>query len=59
MFRLAPVLALINNIIEIRLDAWKFLTKYKRPIPFRAADIGIWNNVLSGLSYVALVTNVS
>jgi hypothetical protein len=57
--RLAPLFALFNNLIKLRLDAWKFLTKYKRPIPFKAADIGIWNNILSGVSYFALLTNVS
>ena len=57
--RLAPLFALINNAIELRLDAWKFLSKYKRPIPFKAADIGIWGDILSGVSYFALLTNVS
>ena len=46
-------------MIELRLDAWKLLTRYKRPIPFKSADLGIWNNVISGLSYFALLTNVS
>ena len=39
-FPLAPLFALINNIIEIRLDAYKFVTQWKRPMAARAQDIG-------------------
>ena len=58
-FRLAPLFALFNNVIEIRLDAWKFLSKYKRPIPFKASDIGIWSDIISAVSYIAVLTNVN
>lgn len=40
-FPLAPLLALLNNIIEIRLDAYKFVTQWRRPLPSQAKDIGI------------------
>lgn len=40
-FPLAPLLALLNNIIEIRLDAKKFITELRRPDAMRAKDIGI------------------
>ena len=40
-FPLAPFFALLNNIIEIRLDAFKFVTVYRRPPAYRAQDIGI------------------
>ncbi|CAF4605965.1 unnamed protein product [Rotaria sp. Silwood1] len=56
-FPLAPLFALINNLIEVRLDAWKFLSKYKRPIPHKASDIGIWGNIMSAVSYLAVLTN--
>lgn len=56
--RLAPLFALVNNIIELRLDAWKFLSKYRRPIPHKASDIGIWSDIMSGISYFAVLTNV-
>ncbi len=41
------------------MDAWKFLSKYKRPIPFKASDIGIWSDIISAISYFAVLTNVS
>lgn len=34
-FPLAPLFALINNIFEIRLDAKKMITQYKRPVAQR------------------------
>lgn len=39
-FPLAPLFALLNNIIEIRLDAKKFVTELRRPDAVRAQDIG-------------------
>lgn len=46
-FPLAPLFALLNNIIEIRLDAKKFVTELRRPVAARAKDIGklIWHSV--------------
>uniref|UniRef100_A0A672KV27 Anoctamin n=1 Tax=Sinocyclocheilus grahami TaxID=75366 RepID=A0A672KV27_SINGR len=56
-FPLAPLFALLNNIIEIRLDAKKFVTELRRPIAVRAKDIGIWYTLLRGLSKVAVIVN--
>lgn len=39
-FPLAPLFALLNNVIEIRLDAKKFVTELRRPVAVRAKDIG-------------------
>ncbi|XP_077722295.1 anoctamin-3 isoform X4 [Canis aureus] len=56
-FPLAPLLALLNNIIEIRLDAYKFVTQWRRPLPARATDIGIWYGILEGIGILAVITN--
>nr|XP_019935341.1 PREDICTED: anoctamin-1 [Paralichthys olivaceus] len=56
-FPLAPLFALLNNIIEIRLDAKKFVMQLRRPIAAKAKDIGIWYNLLRGLSKVAVIVN--
>uniref|UniRef100_A0A4W3JJL9 Anoctamin n=1 Tax=Callorhinchus milii TaxID=7868 RepID=A0A4W3JJL9_CALMI len=56
-FPLAPLLALLNNIIEIRLDAYKFVTQWRRPLPARATDIGIWYGILEGIGVLAVITN--
>ena len=39
-FPLGPFFALLNNLVEIRLDAYKFITTYRRPRAARAEDIG-------------------
>ena len=39
-FPLAPFFALLNNWVEIRLDAHKFITVFRRPVAERAQDIG-------------------
>jgi len=39
-FPLAPFFALLNNYFEIRIDAYKFVSGLRRPVPERAGDIG-------------------
>ena len=58
-FPLAPLLALINNVFEIRLDAYKYTTQMRRPIAQQVKDIGIWYSILEGMTYLAVVSNVS
>jgi hypothetical protein len=57
-FPLAPLFALINNVIEIRVDAYKLVVATRRPIPTRAKDIGIWLPILDGVSKLAVISNV-
>ncbi|XP_040201085.1 anoctamin-2 isoform X2 [Rana temporaria] len=56
-FPLAPLFALLNNIIEVRLDAKKFVAELRRPDAVRAKDIGIWYNILSGIGKFAVIIN--
>jgi len=56
-FTLAPFLALFNNIIEIRSDAFKFLSETQRAEYLGARDIGTWYKILNVLGYVAVLTN--
>uniref|UniRef100_A0A3P9I8V4 Anoctamin n=1 Tax=Oryzias latipes TaxID=8090 RepID=A0A3P9I8V4_ORYLA len=55
-FPLAPAFALLNNVIEIRLDASKFVTEIRRPDAVRCKDI-IWYNILCGISKFSVITN--
>uniref|UniRef100_A0A3P8U9D4 Anoctamin n=1 Tax=Amphiprion percula TaxID=161767 RepID=A0A3P8U9D4_AMPPE len=54
---LAPLFALINNWVEIRLDAHKFVTEYRRPVAERAQDIGIWFPILQFITHMAVLSN--
>ncbi|XP_078075850.1 anoctamin-6 isoform X3 [Mustelus asterias] len=56
-FPLAPLLALINNIIEIRVDGWKITTQFRRILAAKAQDIGAWLPILHGVAVFAAVTN--
>ncbi|XP_041074922.1 anoctamin-1-like isoform X3 [Polyodon spathula] len=56
-FPLAPLFALLNNIIEIRLDAKKFVAELRRPVAARAKDIGIWYNILRVVAKLAVIIN--
>lgn len=58
-FPLAPVLALVNNLFEIRVDAWKITTQFRRVVPEKAQDIGAWQPILQGVAILAVATNVS
>ena len=39
-FTLGPLFALINNLLEIRLDAKKMITTMRRPVSQRVKNIG-------------------
>nr|CAB3221926.1 anoctamin-7 [Phallusia mammillata] len=56
-FPLAPVFALLNNWIEIRLDASKLVCEVRRPVAHRAENIGIWYEILDALVQIAVITN--
>uniref|UniRef100_A0A8C6KTY7 Anoctamin n=1 Tax=Nothobranchius furzeri TaxID=105023 RepID=A0A8C6KTY7_NOTFU len=56
-FPLAPALALLNNLLEIRVDAWKFVTQFRRIVPEKCQDIGAWQPILQGVAILAVATN--
>eukprot|EP00003_Mantamonas_plastica_P012047 TRINITY_DN2201_c1_g1_i6.p1 TRINITY_DN2201_c1_g1~~TRINITY_DN2201_c1_g1_i6.p1 ORF type:complete len:512 (-),score=156.02 TRINITY_DN2201_c1_g1_i6:506-2041(-) len=56
-FPMAPVLALINNLVEQHSDAYKLLTSYQRPAAERAEDLGSWYSILDALSVIGVLTN--
>nr|XP_029495313.1 anoctamin-9-like [Oncorhynchus nerka] len=56
-FPLAPLLALINNIFEIRLDAIKMVSLERRLVPKKTNDIGIWTKVLEAIGVLAVIAN--
>lgn len=58
-FPLAPLLALFNNILEIRVDAWKLTTQFRRPVASKARNIGAWQEILNAVAVLSVITNVS
>ena len=58
VFPLAPVLALFNNVIEKRTDAFKICTAFKRPHQRSASGIhSAWLKAFEVLGYVSVVSN--
>lgn len=56
-FPLAGLCALINNLIEIRSDAFKLAHVHQRPFGQRVANIGTWQNALGFLGLAAVIVN--
>uniref|UniRef100_A0AAV2K1N8 Anoctamin n=1 Tax=Knipowitschia caucasica TaxID=637954 RepID=A0AAV2K1N8_KNICA len=54
---LAPLFALLNNWVEIRLDAQKFLCEFRRAVVEPAPDIGIWFPILNFIAHTAVIAN--
>lgn len=56
-FPLAPLICLLNNIVEIRLDATNFVTAFRRPMPIRVSGIRIWRRCLNVMVKLAVLCN--
>jgi hypothetical protein len=57
-YPLAPTMALISAYILIRVDGWKLCQAYQRPEPKSVEDIGVWQDMLEILSYLAVMYNL-
>lgn len=56
-FPLSFTFAALNNIAEIRTDALKLLTMFRRPIPQPHTTIGAWLNIFQFLIMTSICTN--
>lgn len=75
VFPLAPLCALLNNILEQRLDAYKMVVAQRRPVPAYYCTVSqsqtqssccdnciklvTWTRVLKFLSVISILYNVS
>ncbi|XP_050306991.1 anoctamin-10 [Anthonomus grandis grandis] len=53
----AAFLALLNNVLEIRADAFKLCKLFRRPFPRKVKDIGAWQRCFETLGGISIVTN--
>jgi hypothetical protein len=58
-FPLAPFFAFLNNVSEVRGDAWKLCRAYQRPAARAQEDIGTWFGVLNTIGFAAVLTNAT
>lgn len=56
-YPLAGLCALLNNLIEVRSDAFKLCFIYQRPFPQRVANIGSWQTAMEVMGVIGVVVN--
>uniref|UniRef100_A0A914X9P3 Anoctamin n=1 Tax=Plectus sambesii TaxID=2011161 RepID=A0A914X9P3_9BILA len=56
-FTLAPVILLIVNFVDLRIDSRRLLWFNRRPIATITADIGMWESIIKFLIFCGIVTN--
>ena len=57
VFPLAPLFALINNILEMRFDPNKILLFHRRPVAQNVKSLGIWLKIMESIALVSIITN--
>lgn len=57
-FPLAPLICLLSNYIELRVDAITFLHYSARPLPAGASGIGAWGRFVGLVSFASCATNL-
>lgn len=50
-------MALVNNYVELRSDAFKIIKHARRPIPVRTDSIGPWLECLRNITWIAALMN--
>jgi len=56
---LAPLFALLANLLEFLVDGTKIMKLTRRPYPLGAYDIGAWFTMLTVLAYMGIVINIA
>ncbi|CAB3988342.1 anoctamin-8-like isoform X1 [Paramuricea clavata] len=58
-FPLAGLCALLNNVVEIRSDAFKLCTNLQRPFGVRVENIGTWQDAMELMGVIAVIVNLA
>jgi len=53
-----PLFGVLNNILEIRIDAFKFCNLVQRPFPHVVESIGLWEPIIRSMSRVGILSNL-
>ena len=52
-FPLAPLIALLTNLVEIRIDARNMVKTFRRPVAYKSEGIGVWYDILVTMTTVS------
>ena len=58
-FPLAPLAAIVNNIVEAKVDLFKLINLLRRPPPRVTNSMGTWNIVIEAYLLITAVTNLA
>lgn len=58
-FPVAPLIVLVNNFVEMRVDMLKVLRLRERPVVHVVEGIGMWLPIFDGIGYLAVFTNLA
>ena len=58
-FPMAQLLALVNNLIELRIDAYKLLKWNRRTLCKNNVDIGVFEELMHFLALMAVFVNIA
>ena len=56
-YPLAGLCALLNNLIEVRSDAFKLCFIHQRPFPERVQNIGCWQTAMEIMGVIGVIVN--
>jgi len=56
-YPLAALFAFINNLVEVRSDAFKLLTLMRRPHARRATSTGVWREKFQQMAFLSVLFN--
>lgn len=56
-FTLGPLILLLINVLDLRVDGLRLIWLFRRPVAQRAQDIGAWTVIIRFLNVVGIVTN--
>lgn len=56
-FSLLPIIALVVNVVVIKVNSWRLCILCKRPYPEMVKSIGIWGYIISTLSLLGAFSN--
>lgn len=59
IFPLAPLIALLNNLVMIRLRAYKICYTMQRPLSHKCSGVGVWEDILQIMSVMGVLTNLA
>ncbi|XP_055796384.1 anoctamin-10-like [Salvelinus fontinalis] len=57
VYPLTAVLLLLNNITEIRADAYKICKLFRKPFSAPVSNIGVWQTAFEVLGFVSVMSN--